>query len=439
MAPAVDELATLRALTFRISSTPTSQLPQHVPAISASLANCRTILSSAQPAGPKASSPESALAVHKYRALLSTLLQHRTIHGRWAAIVLIKATIEVGGWETLHKCLPWVRGLLGFLTKPDPPSSKKLCIITLTRIFLLTREYPTLVREITTPSLPAFIQSSLQIVTSSGPPALVQTVLESFNELLPKHPNIFRSYLKQLQPLLAHLIAPTPSSKLGQEQEPGPNSARTSQVMHAARQLYVQIPCCAPKGASGEDWSKSLKSTLNGAHRVADRVFRAVLEDWQPAMREEPVVRSHMLDDEVQGQEEDSMGLPLWSGIFAGGERLAGLLRLLKEHLESPTANAVLVNLAAIMDLIARILALNAPGSAGKSFQHTTRLNNQVGKEERDNLWLLLPGIHVAATEVLLALVNRSRASTLALDALIIDQMVWVFASEKDMVESTLR
>jgi pre-rRNA-processing protein RIX1 len=202
MAPMTSEVATLRALTYRISSTPTSQLPQHVPAIAASLANCRTLLSSTQASGAKATSSEASVAIHKYRTLLSTLLQDRTLQGRWCAIVLTKATIELGAWETLQKSLPWVRGLLGFLNKPDPPSSKKLCIITLTRIFLLTREYPTLIREITTPSLPAFVQACLQIANSkSVTPSLLETILQSFNELLPRHPTIFRSYLKQLHPI----------------------------------------------------------------------------------------------------------------------------------------------------------------------------------------------------------------------------------------------
>jgi pre-rRNA-processing protein RIX1 len=430
MAPITSELATLRALTFRISSTPTSQLPQHVPAIAASLANCRTLLSSPQAAASKTSS-ESSVAVHKYRTLLSTLLQDRTIHGRWSAIVLIKATIEIGGWETLQKCLPWVRGLLGILTKPDPPSTKKLCIITLTRIFILTREYPTLIREITTPSLPAFVQSTLQIANTKAPATLLQVILESFNELLPRHPTIFRTYLKQLHPLLALLLAPTPSNKLSQEQASGPKLEITAGVVQAAQQLYVQTSSCAPKGASSDEWGKSLKTTVSSAHRVADRVFRAVLEDWQPLARE-TTTNGHTLDDEVQDLEPQDMALPAWSGLFAGSERLVQLLRLIAQYLGNPTANPVGINISAAMDIVTRILSLTVPGSGGKAYQNTARLNNQVSKEERENLWLVLPNIHVAAIEVLLVLANRFQSSTLPLDSLVIDQMVWVFSSEKD-------
>ncbi|KAH6866313.1 rRNA processing/ribosome biogenesis-domain-containing protein [Alternaria rosae] len=435
MAPIASELATLRALSFRISSAPTSQLPQHVPAIAASLANCKTLLSSAQASGTKATSSEASVAIHKYRTLLTTLLQDRTPQGRWCAIVLIKATIEVGGWETLQKSLPWVRGLLGFLNKPDSPSSKKLCIITLTRIFLLTREYPTLIREITTPSLSPFVQTCLQIANAKATPvSLLQIILESFNELLPRHPTIFRSYLKQLYPLLGRLIAPTPSDKLSQEQRTGTNHGACSDIAAAARQLYVQLPCCAPKGASSEEWTKAVKNITNVTHRTTDRVFRAVIEDWQSTAREAPLSNGHTLDDEVQDLEPCS-DLSSWSGIFAGGERLTGLLYVIKEYIECPTANTVYVNVGMIVDLLSRMLSLTIPALASKNFQNTVRLNAQVSKDERESLWLLLPDVHVAAIEVLLALAHRSQASTLAMDPVIIDQLAWVFAAEKDTAQ----
>jgi pre-rRNA-processing protein RIX1 len=433
MAPVTSELAILRALTFRISSTATSQLPQHVPAIAASLANCRTLLSSPQSAVSKSSS-EITVALHKYRTLLSTLLQDRTIQGRWAAIVLIKATIEIGEWETLQKSLPWVRGLLSILNKPEPPSSKKLCIITLTRIFIRTREYPTLVREITTPSLPAFVQSGLQIATSKAPASLLQTILQSFNELLPRHPTIFRSYLKQLNPLLASLVAPTPSSKLGEEQKSGQRFELTTGVTTAAQQLYVQTSCCAPKGASSDEWEKSLKAAINNAHRVADKVFRAVIEDWRSSTRN-AATNGHTLDDELQDLEPDSMSLPGWAGMFAGSERLVHLLHLIEQYLASLTANSVGLNISSIMDLITRILSITTPGSGGKIHRDATAFNNQISKEERDSLWQVLPALHVAATGVLLALTKRSQSSTLPLDSLIVDQLVWVFASERDFAQ----
>ncbi|KAF1995120.1 hypothetical protein P154DRAFT_526599 [Amniculicola lignicola CBS 123094] len=423
------ELAVLRAALFRLSSTAALQLPSQVPAIASSLANCKALLSSPQISGPK-SSTEASVAIHKYRTLLSTLLQDRTCQGRWAAIVLIKATTELGGWETLQKSLPWVRGLLGVLTKPDPPSSKKLCLIALTRIFTLTREYPTLTREITTPSLPTFIQSCLQIAAST--PSLVQTVLDSFNQLLPRHPAMFRSYTKQLHQLLDPIVAPTPSNKLGKEQHSGAKSPTSSAIADSARRVYVQLPCCAPKQGSAQEWEGSLKNTISNAHQIADNVFRAVVEDWQPSSGGVPFnTNGHTLDDEVQQLEADSLALPPWSGIYAGGERLVGVLQLIKAYLSGPTPTAVNVPVGPFLDLLTRILSLNTPSSVGtKSFSHATKFNNQVSKEERENLWAILPHVHVAAIEVLLALLERCEDVTGA-DPALLDQLVWLFRSEK--------
>lgn len=387
-------------------------------------------MSSTQTSNAKTSS-EASVAVHKYKTLLSTLLQDRTIQGRWSAIVLIKATIEVGGWETLQKSLPWVRGLLGILSKPDPPTSKKLCMITLTRIFMLTRDFPTLIREITTPSLPAFVQTGLQIANSSSSASLLLIVLECFSELLPRHPTIFRPHLKTLRPLLCRLVAPTPSSGLSQDDAP---VAVTTEVSDAARRLLVQLPCCAPKGASSEEWENALRTTIGGVHRVADRVFRAVLEDWQSTVRETPA-NGHTLEGEVQDLDDDYLSLPPWSGIFAGSERLVGLLQLVKQYLGSSTANSVTLRVGVVMDLITRLLSLTIPVSGSKSFQNTVRINNQVSKEERENLWLVLPNIHVATVELLLTITGRLQSSTLAVDTMVLDQLIWVFGSEKDDVQ----
>lgn len=423
------ELSTLRAVTFRLSSSPTIQLPLQVPAIAASLVNCRTLLSSAYVSGSKTSS-EASVAVHKYRTLLSTLLQDRTIQGRWTAIVLIKATIEVGGWETLQKSLPWVRGLLGVLTKPDPPSTKKLCLITLTRIFVLTRDYPTLIREITTPSLSSYIQSCLQMTSLNPPSSLLQTILESFNQLLPRHPTIFRQFMRQLQQLLGQLIAPTPSSKLSREQVPASRARVSSEVSEAAQRLYVQLPCCAPKGASSDDWEKAVKNVVANVHRIAGKVFRAVLEDWQQTQGHALAINGHTLEDEVQDLEKDPMDLPPWSGIYAGGERLIGLLEVVEECLTNPTSIAVNLQLGLILDLVTRMLSLTVPSSRNSS--SVPRFNNQVSKEERENLWVILPQVHVATIKIVLALLDRCEINASAIDVVVLDLLAGVFGEEKD-------
>ncbi|KAF2114775.1 rRNA processing/ribosome biogenesis-domain-containing protein [Lophiotrema nucula] len=424
------ELSALRAITFRISSTPTAQLPSQVPAIAASLSNCRSLLAFSGSSASKSAS-EASVAIHKFRTLLATLLQDRTVRGRWAAIILIKSAIEVGGWETLSRSLPWVRGLLGILTKPDPPSAKKLCLVTLTRIFILTREYPTLVREITTPSLPTYIQSCLQLATSNSSAVCLLPVLESFSQLLPRHPTIFRSYLKQIQPLLGQTLAPTPSNRLENERSRSYHSNVSSEVSASARRLYVQFPCCTPKGGSSAEWESRLKTAIASTHRTADQVFRAVIEDWRPTSGVLAAVNGHTVEDQVQDLEPDAMGLPPWSGIYAGGERVVGLLQLIKEYLSGPTASVVNVNISALTDLLTRFFSLTIPSSAAKQDFQGVKLNNQVSKEERECLWAILPNIHVAIMEVLFALLIRAEGSNGALNATLLDQLTEVYKVEK--------
>lgn len=418
------ELDTLRSIISRISSTTTISLPKIVPSILSDLGGIGFLLSSTS--GSKTSS-EASTAVHKYRTLLSTLLQDRSFQGRWTSIVLIKSTIEIGGHETLSKCLPWVRGLIGMLAKPDPPSSKQLCVILLTRIFTLTKEYPTLVREITTPSLPAFIQSALQVAAFKAPSTLLETILSSFNELFPRHPTTFRSYLKQIQELLHHTIAPTPSNTLSPEQAPVTKYEASPTVSAAARRLYTQLPCSAPKGAVSEEWEVSFRKTVISIHYVASKVFRAVVEDSPDALTRS----GETLDNEVEEIINDSMSLPPWSGIFAGGERLVNLLGLVEAFLICPTSAPVTLPFGSIATLLTRIFALTVPATGNQSFQNVVKFNNQVGKEERGNLWLILPKVHVAAINILIALTKSTHPGTISMDTLFLDQITWVFSAER--------
>ena len=53
--------------------------------------------------------------IHKFKAQLNSLLTGRSPGGRFTAVVLVKAVIDVGGWECLRVSEPWVRGLITLL------------------------------------------------------------------------------------------------------------------------------------------------------------------------------------------------------------------------------------------------------------------------------------------------------------------------------------
>ena len=102
----------LRVLCRKLTSIPPTQLPHALPALINHVLHCKEPLSAAHEQKVKDSSPEATQLVHKLKATITTLLNGRSREARFAAVGLIKAVVDVGGWEVLQGSEPWVRGLL---------------------------------------------------------------------------------------------------------------------------------------------------------------------------------------------------------------------------------------------------------------------------------------------------------------------------------------
>ena len=410
----------LRALTYRLSTTPTQQLPHIAPQIAAAVWRCREILSS-QIDGKR--NGELVVTIHRFKTQLSTLLQDRSIHGRWAAVVLVKATVEAGGLEVLSKCNPWLHSLLAILKKPGPSTTRNLATITLTRIFMLTWNYPELIREITTPSLPGFITSCLNNAghTNAGAKEK-QFVFEAFATLVPKHPTIFRTSEHKIRELLIDVLA-TSSSDVGHDFH------CPSTLAAAARKLLVLLHHCSPKQGTGEKWDETAGNVVTAAHATCDRIFRSVQESWSSTSG---VVASaptqELVVGDVEIDAEDASGLKPWKGIFAGVDRLICHLHLITAHLETVTASKVSLRVGIIADLLKRILAVSGPHRKRKDSVQT---NNQVSREERETLFAMLPDIHTAALRVMIAFLARAGTSSMTLLTEWLDDIVGVFDSDQ--------
>lgn len=341
--------------------------------------------------------------------------------------------------------------LIGWtLQKPDPVTTKRLCIITLTRIFVLTREYQTLVREITTPSLPGFITSCLNNVSSRTSSQdvrkpnvhspLLETVLEALGELLPHHPTSFRPFVSQIRSLILPLIAPTPSNLLhdgSTKQSVVETGSSTRPCTAAAQRLFVLLHCCAAKNTSGDEWNKALRTTVANIHIITDQVFRATFEDWEPSNKTQvngtnPKDYGTIISDAGL----DLLGLPQWKGIHAGCERLSGLLLLLQSSLETKNSSMVSLPVGAVVDVVTRVLSLLVPAAADpRPYEGGPRLNPEITREEREALWARLPQIHVAALRTLSTLLARLGAASSALPHGLLDLLLWVFRSEHTLEE----
>ena len=105
----------LRVVTQRLSSTPVKQLPHVAPYLAVNIAHNGQALAKSSKDDKLVGRTDSALIVHKLKTQLSALLQDKNREARYAAVILIRATVEVGGWNVLQGVGAWVRDLVGLL------------------------------------------------------------------------------------------------------------------------------------------------------------------------------------------------------------------------------------------------------------------------------------------------------------------------------------
>ncbi|KAK4238157.1 Pre-rRNA-processing protein rix1 [Achaetomium macrosporum] len=413
----------LRVLCRRLASTPVDDLPRLCPLLVSHVLRCGGPLSAPSDAKAKDKSSETPMLVHKLRTHITTLLTGKNPSGRFAAVCLVKAVIDVGGWESLRAADPWLRGLVGVLQKPDPLASKELSIVTLTKIYMLLQAYPTLVREMATPTIPDYAKACLQLIRppASGrslkvPVAFIDTVACSLSKLVVLYPTTLRPLVAQMKAALRAYIAPTSS-------DPAvvPRSLRDS-----SRRLSILLSYTAPKNGSSEEWARAIRVTILDAHITVDQVFRAVVESWESTTG----YRSQTVHTgaDPSGGGDTAEELPPWTGVTAGGDRLIGLLEFLSDYFNCPTKAPVTVPLGEVLDLTSRI-TLVTPPSSGSEDSITT--NPAIGRDEKAELWSVLPDIHNAVLRLHHAVIRRLRENTVPLATDILDQVVRVFNASR--------
>ena len=390
----------LRVVTQRISVTPTWQLPHIVKNLAILISESGSQLRLSNQDGSKQGSDHVTL-LHKYKTQLSTLLQDRSPKARFTAVVLVKATIEAGHSELLKESGRWVGSLISILGKSDPSPTKKICVLTMTRIFTLSHHDQQIVREVTTPALPGFITACLKLLANAEDFGLSTMIIQALLELLPRHPASFRPFVAQIQLLLTPYIASTPSNlDYGPRDEKGLSVATAPQV-YQCRCLYVRLTSCAAKDKSGEEWTKLLNAAIHEVHFTCDRVFRAFEEDWSGADHLKSHVRDHDpgdLSQIAQCAANGSLSLPPWRGIVAGMERLDGLLNLLQCFLICATSSAVTLPVGSVLDVILRILYVAVLED---------HVNPAVDRNERELLRISLPSIQSSTLDLSALLIRR--------------------------------
>ncbi|KIW51642.1 hypothetical protein PV05_10344 [Exophiala xenobiotica] len=381
----------LRAISNRLIVTPIDELPRIAGFLATQLANCPLNEHFTNTKGSN-----SSVSAHKLKTRISSLLQDRSAAGRFTAVVLIKAVIDNGGENVLRASDSWARGLLNCLNKPDPIEVKKLYLITLTRIFILTQNDQTLLREITTPLLPNFIKASLGLIRpinvqkGAGSKALssplLAPVLECWTRLLPRHASVFRPFLNQLRPICLSLVADAESP---------------SRDRDLAIQLLCLLLLSAPRNTVVQEWIQMANNLTKAAHSTASTLFRAVIEEHESNDSSIQIITGKQNFSKEQKQVEvDLAGLHPWAGIHEGSDRLAALLSWLTCLTSTSTSESMLLPIGAILDLTSRIMSVTVPATKAGAADDL-RYRKEASREEKEELWTHLPEVHIACLDLL--------------------------------------
>ncbi|KAG5979479.1 hypothetical protein E4U55_005117 [Claviceps digitariae] len=413
----------LKVLCRKLASIPQAQLPRAVPLLSKHIVRCKSVLSSPQDPRSKEDGSQNAQLVHTMRTSVTSLLNGRSREARFAAIGLIKAIIDVGGWEMLRTSDPWVRGLLSIIQKGDPFPSKELAILTLTHIYLAVQPFQTLVREIATATIPAFITACLQLIKphSSGrapaPLSTVETICDSFSTLIPLYPATFRPNSSAMRSAVRSYLAPTFTNDFLVPQS----------LQRAARRLVISLPCVAAKSGGSEEWAKLVDGLLRELHATGDQVLRAVDESWEGTsgytrQRVDP-------DGEPAGGSDSGDQLPPWTSLASGVERLRGIFNYLADCLSYPTKAPVVVPVSALMDAVSRVCLIARLNPKAQTWDQALETNAAISREEKEELWSCIPDIHLSALALTSQMLHRFGQGMIPLIPEILDHLVRVFKS----------
>ncbi|SZF01672.1 unnamed protein product [Blumeria hordei] len=424
----------LRVLCNQLSSTRAADLPSLVPTLSEYIARCQDPLSCFT---SKSDTKSTSVLVHKLKTQITALLQGKDPGEKLTAIVLIKAVVEVGGLEVLRSCEPWVKGLLALITKHDCIVLKEMCIATLTKIYILTHQSPSIVRELTTPTLPAYVSSCLEVITSRSIEntqqvsiSIQESVIHSFAMLVPHHKSIFRPFATQIRTSLNRLLTPSIL-----DVPPIPISLK-----EGAQRLYIRLYQTAPKDNGREEWNNGIRKLIKNIHVTSDQVFRTVVEEWES--NSGYMTGNINPYENMNGGDETVDYLNSWTGIEVGSDRLLGMIQLLTQFFLTETSWSVATPIGAIMDLVNRILSIKIPTNSSTSSNtqknEAIRLNPIFEKEEQEILWTRMPYVYTSTIQLLDAIANRLQEHFLSVAFECFDRVVWIFPYGKDNSEFRL-
>ncbi|KAL9118767.1 MAG: hypothetical protein Q9187_004685 [Circinaria calcarea] len=105
-------------------------------------------------------------------------------------------------------------------------------------------------------------------------------------------------------------------------------------------------------------------------------------------------------------------------------------MQLLQAHIATASSSSITIPIGSIWGLLERIMSVIAPFKASRNdYEIQPRLNPEIGRNEREGLWLSLPRLHISAMELMSLLIQRVGLSSIAFVQSSMERLLWLFRS----------
>ena len=359
----------LRALTYRLTTTPATQLPALAARLPAHLAACQPLLLNGPSSSSSSPADGTAALLHALRTRASALLRDRSASARLAGVLLVRGLLGHSGPEMARVSgAEWTRALVSLAGRgADPPASRALAVVAVVRACEAARGVEGAVREWVTPNLAAFISACLACAAERS---IVETVLRAMAALLPWHAGVFRPFITQVLKVLGGLVW-IPRAMVESDEE-GPKDVEPS-VREAAMEVYVLLHGAATKAGGLEDRDAGLSKAVDEA-RIA--------------------IKGNLFTNPTEPQQKSKDGRCLF--VAKSADDLCCFLEMIGAYISTPSNKPMSIPAGKIVQLI-----LDISTASPSSIQPTAN------EAKRDQFALGLPQLQASALDLATVLTKR--------------------------------
>ncbi|CAG8436078.1 753_t:CDS:10 [Ambispora gerdemannii] len=304
--------------------------------------------------------------LHKWCTRVNSLLSSKTQSARWAGVCFVKVSIEQSWLLFTENFSLWSTTLLSLLVRPEPVTTLKVIISTLSEMFSKTVDRLELQREVTSQLLPRFNSC---LINLSGTKDLL------------RFPSMFRPILQNAQNLCLSVFDNNDE-----------NYDSDSEVVKKAAKCFANICNAGGKIGASEQWRLSLIWLVGSTHVILDRLFDTVDEENKFAKKQQPQPPGQHQFEFPKVTDDYIVGFPI---LFKRFRILCQFIVSMLRNLSSTNLASVQVPVNLFMELICRVCNV-CDGVIGSDHKD---------KNEFSTLLIGLPALHLAINRVLGSLI----------------------------------